>query len=176
MNRILFQIELTTIFRYKTFDDFVARTDSESGDPHSMHFQKRVDILDTAGGRLVYSNAGHPYPVLLRKNGEFIPMKKGGPVIGVIDPRSSGKEKGLYGEEQLKMYPGDKLFVYTDGIVEYQNQNRELYGNERFYSQLIELNNESISDTVEIVLKSLMDFGNQTKPQDDISLLGFEIK
>lgn len=133
-------------------------------------------IFDTTNGQLTYSNAGHPYPILLRKTGELILMKEGGPIIGVIESRSPTAKKCLFGKEQLKMYPGDKLFVYTDGIVEYQNQTKELYGSERFYNQLMELKNKSVSDMVEIVLKSLMDFGNKTKPQDDISLLGLELK
>ena len=133
-------------------------------------------IFDTASGQLTYSNAGHPYPILLRENGELILMKKGGPIIGVIEPHTATAKKCLFGEEQLKMYPGDKLFVYTDGIIEYQNQHKELYGSERFYNHLLELRNRSVSEMVEIVLKSLLEFGNLTKPQDDISLLGLELK
>jgi sigma-B regulation protein RsbU (phosphoserine phosphatase) len=133
-------------------------------------------IFDTASGQLTYSNAGHPYPILLRKNGELTLMRKGGPIIGVIESHSSTAKQCLFGGEQLTMDPGDKLFVYTDGVIEYQNQDKELYGSERFYNQLKEFRNKSVFDMVEIVLKSLMNFGNQTKPQDDISLLGLELK
>jgi sigma-B regulation protein RsbU (phosphoserine phosphatase) len=79
-------------------------------------------------------------------------------------------------EGRHQLYPGDKLFVYTDGIVEYQNRNDELYGARRFYETLETLCGESIHDMVEQSVKSLMNFGHNAKPQDDITLLGLELK
>jgi len=74
------------------------------------------------------------------------------------------------------MNPGDKLFVYTDGIVEYENPAGEFYGTDRFYEALKSIQDESVTDIVEQSIKSLMDFGNNAKPQDDITLLGLEFK
>ena len=89
----------------------------------------------------------------------------------VVDDRKIRFEEG-----QFTMEPGDKLFIYTDGIVEYQNGKEEFYGNDRFYNSLIAQKNASVHNIVEQCIQSLMEFGNNTKPQDDISLLGLRLK
>ena len=52
----------------------------------------------------------------------------------------------------------------------------EFYGTDRFYEALKSIQGESVTDIVEQSIKSLMDFGNNAKPQDDITLLGLELK
>ena len=59
--------------------------------------------------------------------------------------------------------------------MEYQNEDGKLYGNENFYEKLMESHRESVSDIVAKVIRSLMEFGNNLKPQDDITLLGFAL-
>ena len=133
-------------------------------------------IINTKNGDTIYSNAGHPYPILLRKNETLELLKKGGPTIGMRDFDVLDDRKIRFEEGQLKIKPGDKLFIYTDGIVEYQNDNEEFYGDDRFYNSLKVLKNESVHNIIDQCIKSLMEFGNNTSPQDDITLLGLELK
>ena len=133
-------------------------------------------IINVKNGDTIYSNAGHPYPILLHKSETIELLKKGGPSIGVgdfavIDDRKIGFEEG-----QLKLKPGDKLFIYTDGIVEYQNDKEEFYGDDRFYNSLKTQKAESVTNMIDQCINSLMEFGNNTNPQDDITLLGLELK
>lgn len=133
-------------------------------------------VINTKSGDTKYSNAGHPYPILLRKNNTMELLNKKGPIIGLGDLSFiDGHEIG-FKEGHLKMKSGDKLFIYTDGIVEYQNHNEELYGEDRFYSNLKILKNESVQNIIDQCLRSLMEFGNNTTPQDDITLFGLELK
>jgi sigma-B regulation protein RsbU (phosphoserine phosphatase) len=133
-------------------------------------------IINTKNGDMIYSNAGHPFPILLRKNETLELLKKGGPTIGMRDFDVLDDRKIRFEEGQLKIKPEDKLFIYTDGIVEYQNDNEELYGDDRFYNSLKVLKNESVHNIIDKCIKSLMEFGNNTSPQDDISLLALELK
>jgi sigma-B regulation protein RsbU (phosphoserine phosphatase) len=133
-------------------------------------------ILNTKNGRLRYSNAGHPYSILLRKRRALELLKKGGPGIGLGEFQILTEKKHRFEEEQLQIQPGDKLFVYTDGIVEYQNDRQEFYGDGRFYEKLENLKKEPVKKVVDQSIKSLMKFGNYTNPQDDITLLGLELK
>jgi len=71
--------------------------------------------------------------------------------------------------------PGDKLLIYTDGIVEYQNK-MGVYGDEHFHRELQRLQERAISDIVDGIIDSIMDFGDNNPPQDDITLLGIEFK
>ena len=66
--------------------------------------------------------------------------------------------------------------IYTDGIVEYQNDKEELYGDDRFYNSLKTQKAESVTNMIDQCINSLMEFGNNTNPQDDITLLGLELK
>jgi sigma-B regulation protein RsbU (phosphoserine phosphatase) len=132
--------------------------------------------LDTKNGSLRYSNAGHPPPVLMRKNGKIELLTKGGPVIGLSGFTLLNEQEVTFEGDELQLFAGDKLFVYTDGIIEYQNENGELYGSDRFLNTLRSLNEKSILEIIEMSVKSLMDFGNNMKPDDDISLVGLELK
>ena len=133
-------------------------------------------IINVKNGDTIYSNAGHPFPILLHKSETIELLKKGGPTVGIgdFDDLDDGKIK--FEEGQLKMKPGDKLFIYTDGIVEYQNNKEEFYGDDRFYNSLKTQMNVSVHNIVDQSIKSLMEFGKNTKPQDDITLLGLRLK
>jgi sigma-B regulation protein RsbU (phosphoserine phosphatase) len=133
-------------------------------------------IINTKTGELRYSNAGHPHSILLRKSGKMELLQKGGPAIGMGDFHPLNGQAGRFEEGSPQLHPGDKLFVYTDGIVEYQNLSGELYGARRFYETLEAQHGESIHDMIEQSIRSLMNFGNNAKPQDDITLFGLELK
>jgi sigma-B regulation protein RsbU (phosphoserine phosphatase) len=133
-------------------------------------------IINTRTGELRYSNAGHPHSILLRKDGKMELLQSGGPAIGIGDlPLLRGQEN-RYAEGRPHLIPGDKLFIYTDGIVDFQNPEGEFYGTERFYQTLQALQGESVQGIVEKAVRSLMDFGNNAEPLDDITLLGLEFK
>ena len=133
-------------------------------------------IINTRTGELRYSNAGHPHSIVLRKDGKMELLQSGGPAIGIGDlPLLRGQEN-RYAEGRPHLAPGDKLFIYTDGIVDYQNPKGEFYGTDRFYQTLEALQGESVQGIVEKAIRSLIDFGNNAEPLDDITLLGLEFK
>jgi sigma-B regulation protein RsbU (phosphoserine phosphatase) len=112
----------------------------------------------------------------MRENEKLELLHKGGPAIGMGDFRLLSGQVHRFEEGRSQLNPGDKLFVYTDGIVEYQNRDDELYGMQRFCETLEELWGASINDMVKKSIQSLMNFGHNAKPQDDITLLGLELK
>jgi sigma-B regulation protein RsbU (phosphoserine phosphatase) len=139
-------------------------------------FTMNYVIVNTKTGRLTSSSAGHPPPILLRRDGTLSLLRKGGRPLGTIDLRISDEEPILYEEEHEQLLAGDKLIFYTDGVNEYQNAKGEFYGNDRFYSRLKELKDQPVDRLVEAVFKSLLNFGHNAPPKDDISLLGVTIK
>jgi sigma-B regulation protein RsbU (phosphoserine phosphatase) len=139
-------------------------------------FTMNYVILNTETGALASSTAGHPPPVILRKDGTLIPLKKGGRPIGTIDLRISNDDPIIYEEEHARIYEKDKLLFYTDGVYEYQNEQDDFFGNERFYKKLKEQKDLPVSNLIETLFESLMDWGNNAEPKDDISLLGVELK
>lgn len=84
-----------------------------------------IGILEISTGKLTAANAGHEYPAIKKKDGSFELYKdKHGFVIG-------GMENMRYKEYALQLDPGDKLFVYTDGVPEAMNGSNEMFGTER---------------------------------------------
>ena len=84
-----------------------------------------LGILDLKTGQLIATNAGHEYPVVTRTEGGFELVKdRHGFVIG-------GMEGMQYTEYEIKLEPGQELFLYTDGVPEATNAQNELYGTER---------------------------------------------
>lgn len=133
-------------------------------------------IINTKTGDLIYSNAGHPHSILLRKDGKMELLQKGGPAIGIGDLHLLGDHEIRYREGKLQIHPGDKVFVYTDGITEYQNPAGEFYGTDRFYETINAQKGQPVADIVARSIKSLMAFGSPAEPQDDITLLGLALK
>ncbi|MGA1869349.1 MAG: SpoIIE family protein phosphatase [bacterium] len=133
------------------------------------YFTMTYLLLDVRNGNLTYSNAAHPSPLLIHTDGTLEFLQEGGTIIGMdgILPFEEGRRQ---------LQPGDKLFIYTDGIIEYQDRNGEFYGKERFHQEMDKLKNKPISHIIEGIMSSMMDFGKDSEPQDDISLLGVEFK
>lgn len=126
-------------------------------------------ILDVKTSLIRYSNAAHPPPIMLRRDGTLELLEEGGTIIGM-----GGMLPFEEGEKRIG--PGDKLFVYTDGIPEYENKRRQLYGRERFCEALLKLKDQPIAEIVDGVIEVLMAYGEHHPPRDDITLLGIEMK
>jgi sigma-B regulation protein RsbU (phosphoserine phosphatase) len=139
-------------------------------------FTMNYVLVNVKNGSLTSSSAGHPPPILLRRDGTLKLLAKGGRPLGTIDLRLSDDEPIVYEEEHEQLLAGDKLIFYTDGVYEYQDARGNFYGNERFYTRLKELKNQPVDTLVDAVFKSLLTFGNNAAPKDDISLLGLELK
>ena len=136
-------------------------------DRFDKYFTMSYIIIDTGLNRITYSNAAHPPPVLIRKDGGLELLEKGGTIIGM---------GGLlpFEEGTMEIQQGDRLFLYTDGTVEYQNGDRELYGEDRFYAEISRLKDRSLKEHIDGIINGIMDFGDQIPPQDDLTLLGVE--
>lgn len=81
-------------------------------------------VLDVPLRRLIYINAGHSPPVLVRANGEVEFIHAGGLPVGLFpSPR--------YFEQDIRLATGDVLGLYTDGITESADATGDLYGRER---------------------------------------------
>lgn len=82
-------------------------------------------VLDTRDGTVLFANAGHNAPFhLVHGAGTHMLPNTGGLVLGVMP--------GIdYEAATLRLGPGDTLFLYTDGVTEAMNGQRELYGDER---------------------------------------------
>ena len=82
-----------------------------------------LSVLDTESGRLRYANAGHEKPLVLCED-PFYLEPDSGIALGLF-------EDARYKDEEIKLEDGQGILIYTDGVVESINQNREQYGKDR---------------------------------------------
>ena len=129
-----------------------------------------MGILDLTTGKLQFANAGHNPPLLKRANGGFEYLKtRAGFVL-------AGMEGVRYRVGELTLSPGDRLFLYTDGVPEATNTENKLYGEDRL---LAFMNQNSTVDAVPLLpaLKSNIDeFVGEAPQFDDITMLMFDYK
>jgi len=126
-------------------------------------------IINTRTGEVTYSNAAHPSPVIIRGDGSLEPLDKGGTIIGL--------DGCIPFEEETKpLRQGDRLILFTDGVVEYRNSSGEFFGEDRFFSLLSRLGNEGIEALLDAVVGSIEDFGQGAEFEDDITLVAVEYR
>jgi len=123
-------------------------------------------LINIRTGEISYSCAGHPAPLLVRKNGESEWLATGGGLIGLLDT-------GPYEEAEIKLEKGDRLFLYSDGLPEYSDYHSEHFGTRRLVKALSR-DGRSLQGCCESVLTELKEFGENRPLQDDVSLLGIE--
>ncbi len=129
-----------------------------------------VGILDLNTGLLKAANAGHEYPVLKDPNGPYRLYKdRHGIVIG-------GVEGAPYFEYEVQLYPGSKLFVYTDGVKEAANAQKELFGVKRILETLNEIPDAGPHEVLQTIRKKVDEFVQDEEQFDDLTMLSFEYK
>ena len=127
-----------------------------------------LGILEISTGMLTAANAGHEYPAVWRKGGRFELYKdKHGFVLGGMD----GMHFKSY---DLQINPGDKLFVYTDGVTEATAGSGELFGTERMIEALNSYAEGSPEDILHGVRKSVDTFVGDAEQFDDLTMLCVE--
>ncbi len=129
-----------------------------------------VGILEISTGKLTAANAGHEYPALRRANGSFELFRdKHGFVIGGMPGIS-------YREYELHLDPGDKLFLYTDGVPEATNADSELFGTDRMIAALNEEKDQTPKQVLEGVRRAVDSFVQEAEQFDDLTMLCLEYK
>ena len=129
-----------------------------------------VGILEISTGKLTAANAGHEYPALRRANGSFELFRdKHGFVIGGMPGIS-------YREYELHLDPGDKLFLYTDGVPEATNADSELFGTDRMIAALNEEKDQTPKQVLEGVRQAVDSFVQEAEQFDDLTMLCLEYK
>ena len=127
-----------------------------------------LGILDLRNGELTAANAGHEYPVIKEPDSDFEVMHdKHGFVIG-------GFKRMKYEDYIIKMKPGSKLFVYTDGVTEATDADDRLFGVERTVLSLNKAKNASPQTLLETVDADVREFAGDAEQFDDLTMMCVE--
>ena len=129
-----------------------------------------LGILEVSTGIMRTANAGHEYPAVRKDGGSYeLFLDKHGMAIGVFEDLE-------YVESVIEMKPGDKLFVYTDGVPEAANSDYKLFGTERMLSALNSNPAGSPEDMLKTVREAVNAFVKDAEQYDDLTMMCFEYK
>ena len=126
-----------------------------------------VGILEISTGVLRAANAGHEYPALKRRGGEYALFKdKHSLVLGAME--------GIhYTEYELQLQPGDELFVYTDGVPEAIDTENRAFGTRRMLDALNLEPQAGPEKLLENLRREMDAFVGGAEQFDDITMLSF---
>jgi serine phosphatase RsbU (regulator of sigma subunit) len=117
---------------------------------------------------LRYINAGHPPPMLVKRNvageSEILLLEEGGPVLGVVPGAT-------YHQGHVSAHPGDLLVVYSDGVVEATNIEGEQFEEERLHEVIRQNSTRQPVEIRDLVLEQVHRFLGEQRAQDDLTLV-----
>ncbi len=132
--------------------------------PNCMFVTLFIGILNIKTGELKYANAGHNPPLIKSGHRTFYQKGLSGPVAGAM-------EMIQFKELSLTLKKGDILFLYTDGVTEAMNPEKELYSDQRL-EKLIQHSRETHPNKIiEAVNIDLKVFSGDEPQSDDITML-----
>ena len=129
-----------------------------------------MGILDLTTGKLQFANAGHNPPLIKRSNGDFEYLKtRAGFVL-------AGMEGVRYRVNELELSPGDRLFLYTDGVPEATNAENKLYGEDRLLAFMNQNASTEATEFLPALKANIDEFVGEAPQFDDITMLMFDYK
>ena len=129
-----------------------------------------MGILDLTTGNIQFANAGHNPPLLKRADGSFEYLKtRAGFVL-------AGMEGIRYRAGDLTLKPGDRLFLYTDGVPEATNTDNQLYGEDRLLAFMNQNASMEATDLLPALKANIDEFVGEAPQFDDITMLMFDYK
>ncbi len=113
--------------------------------------------------QLVYSNAGHLPPLLLR-NGSISELEINGMIIGTF-------ADATYTATSIDFQPGDTLVAFTDGVSEPENASQQEFGIARLCETITRNVNQTPTEIIENVMSEVLAWTGDTTLQDDMTML-----
>ncbi len=136
--------------------------DIESNTPGPVYATLFVGVLNPATRELRYVNAGHNPQFILRAGPRLEKMFSSGLPVGLLAGRG-------YAEARAALEPGDRLFFYTDGCVEAENRQGEMFTTERLEALLLAAAGEA--DVLARVEAEISAFRAGREPFDDATMM-----
>ena len=130
-----------------------------------------VGIFHIKDGRLLFSNCGHCYPILVNENMSLSEVKQlNGPAVGFVEGHS-------YSEQEIAIKPNQTLLIYSDGVTEAKNKAEKLYSENSLKDLIKSSATPSNPETlIHTVFDSVDEFEKGTEQSDDITIVALKYK
>jgi len=124
-----------------------------------------LGVLNLQSGELKYTNAGHNPPVIIRRNGEVAMFEKTNYIpVGLY-------ENYEYGESSLQLNSGDKVFLYTDGVSEAENEDNHLFGEDNLLKIIYDNTDSTPRDLIQKIEGGIANHVRGYMQSDDITMM-----
>lgn len=176
VSRILVPLEGSPSIRVSPIDrrlelvapaDVVAELNARFQAEDDLYFTIVYGILDVFTRELRFCQAGHPGPVLIRRNTSPVVLGEGGFPVGMIEGMT-------YGEKVLQLETGDRIIVYSNGLSECENAVSIRYEQQRLTEMLDQNRDGSLEALMNGVREALGTWRGQAEFADDVSVLALE--
>ena len=123
-------------------------------------------------GIVRYTNAGHPKPLLVRRNRKVVePLANLG---GKSQPALGLFEEAIYQTSEVKISAHDLVMLFTDGLYEVQDEEHELYSQSMLVTDVEKRAQLSASDLFDQLIERMQRFSTDGKFSDDVCLVAIE--
>ena len=123
-------------------------------------------LLDLHTHKVRYVSAGHPAVVHQPRGAPAKMIEASGYPIGVVDEP--------YDEYELQLEPGDRLFLYSDGVPEALDDNNETFGSERLLAHLDRARDDGLDGSLGALVDGIDQWRGRRHVHDDLSILAVE--
>jgi sigma-B regulation protein RsbU (phosphoserine phosphatase) len=117
--------------------------------------------LDAQNGRLRYAAAGHPSMLLMRR-GNVIEVVENGLLLAAL-------ESAAYGERSMDLEPGDRLMLYTDGLLEARSKDGKLFGEAALWQAMRATGADVPEEAVNKIIRTVQEWAHSQ--DDDLTVL-----
>lgn len=132
-----------------------------------QYFTMIYGIIDTKKHEIQISQAAHPSPLLIKRSNGIILIGDGGFPVGMLPNMD-------YENKTFPFQQGDRLFVYSDGVIECANKNREIFTVERLIDFLKFYRNTPLDTILQKLKQELINWHGSEDFKDDVSILVME--
>jgi len=142
-------------------------------------------IIDTKQGKMTYANAGHNFPFVIPTIANDKRSKSRLSVGSENNPhpfsiKLKGNPLGLqkiahFENKELAIHPGDKIFLFTDGLIECSSPDGEVWGRKHLYDQLSEITTLPFDELKDEILSRAFGFFANKPLEDDVTVVVAEI-
>jgi sigma-B regulation protein RsbU (phosphoserine phosphatase) len=157
-------------YRVKTPNEVLVNLNEQfQAKPEAMlYFTIAYGIINSRTGSVTISQAGHPSPLWLKSNSRTVEIvSSGGVPIGMMPGMT-------YDNVTIQLQPGDRLFLYSDGVTECENNSGEMFGEARLESLLQDSFDESIKAMINRVEENIIRWTGADVFEDDVTYLILE--
>jgi len=154
----------------KNLNEIVYKINNDlfSDNEMSMFVSIFFGILNIDDGEIIYTNAGHNMPFIIKNDGSVLILEKtDGMALGVF-------ENAEYGINTVKLNIDETIFLYTDGITEAMDENSNLFGEENLKQKLKEFSSCKAEEIIIYIDNKVKEFVGDEPQSDDITMLSIK--